>query len=102
MAVAVQAVKDAGVTLGDSVAVFGAGPIGLLTVIAAKASGASKVIVLDLSDDRLEKAKELGATHAINSGKENPVQAVRAIVADGVDVSFEVAGLPQPLNKQLM
>ncbi|KGR81167.1 MULTISPECIES: 2,3-butanediol dehydrogenase [Lysinibacillus] len=99
MAVAVQAVKDAGVTLGDSVAVFGAGPIGLLTVIAAKASGASKVIVLDLSDDRLEKAKELGATHAINSGKENPVQAVRAIVADGVDVSFEVAGVA-PTFKQ--
>src|SRR5699024_2299154 len=47
-AVAVQAVKDAGVTLGDAVAVFGAGPIGLLTIIAAKASGASKVIVLDL------------------------------------------------------
>lgn len=99
MAVAVQAVKDAGVTLGDSVAVFGAGPIGLLTVIAAKASGASKVIVLDLSDERLEKAKELGATHVINSGKENPVQAVRAIVADGVDVSFEVAGVA-PTFKQ--
>ena len=99
MAVAVQAVKDSGVTLGDSVAVFGAGPIGLLTVIAAKASGASKVIVLDLSDDRLEKAKELGATHIINSGKENPVQAVRALVPDGVDVSFEVAGVA-PTYKQ--
>lgn len=98
-AVAVQAVKDAGVTLGDAVAVFGAGPIGLLTIIAAKASGASKVIVLDLSDDRLAKAKELGATHTINSGQGNPVEAVREIVPDGVDVSFEVAGVA-PTFKQ--
>ncbi|MFC5589644.1 2,3-butanediol dehydrogenase [Sporosarcina soli] len=99
MAVAVQAVKDSGVELGDTVAVFGAGPIGLLTIIAAKASGASKIIVLDLSDNRLEKAKELGATHVINSGKEEPVQAVRAIAPDGVDVSFEVAGVA-PTFKQ--
>lgn len=98
-AVAVQAVIDAKVTLGDSVAVFGAGPIGLLTIIAAKASGASKVIVLDLSDNRLEKAKELGATHIINSGKGDPVQAVRSIVPEGVDVSFEVAGVA-PTFKQ--
>ncbi len=99
MAVAVQAVKDSGVELGDTVAVFGAGPIGLLTIIAAKASGASKIIVLDLSDNRLDKAKELGATHVINSGKEEPVQAVRAIAPDGVDVSFEVAGVA-PTFKQ--
>lgn len=99
MAVAVQAVKDSGVELGDTVAVFGAGPIGLLTIIAAKASGASRIIVLDLSDNRLEKAKELGATHIINSGQEDPVQAVRAIAPDGVDVSFEVAGVA-PTFKQ--
>lgn len=99
MAVAVQAVKDSGVELGDTVAVFGAGPIGLLTIIAAKASGASRIIVLDLSDNRLEKAKELGATHIINSGQEDPVQAVHAIAPDGVDVSFEVAGVA-PTFKQ--
>lgn len=98
-AVAVQATIDSGVSLGDSVAVFGAGPIGQLQVIAAKASGASTIIVLDLSADRLEKAKELGATHVINSGEEDPVKAVRDIVLDGVDVSFEVAGVA-PTFKQ--
>ncbi|MEH6944483.1 2,3-butanediol dehydrogenase [Bacillus sp. JJ722] len=98
-AVAVQAVKEGNLKFGDTVAVFGAGPIGLLTVIAAKAAGASKVIVLDLSETRLEKALELGATHIINSGKENAVDAIRAIVPEGVDVTFEVAGVA-PTFKQ--
>ncbi|EIM05955.1 zinc-dependent dehydrogenase [Planococcus antarcticus DSM 14505] len=92
-AVAVQAIKEGGLQFGDTTAIFGAGPIGLVTVIAAKAAGASKIIVLDLSETRLEKAKELGATHVVNSGKENPVEAIRAIVPEGVDVSFEVAGV---------
>ncbi|MBT2570103.1 2,3-butanediol dehydrogenase [Planococcus sp. ISL-110] len=92
-AVAVQAIKEGGLQFGDTTAIFGAGPIGLVTVIAAKAAGASKIIVLDLSETRLEKAKELGATHTINSGKENPVEAIRAVVPEGVDVSFEVAGV---------
>src|SRR5699024_10141287 len=99
MAVTVQATIDSNVSLGDAVAVFGAGPIGLLQIIAAKASGASTIIALDLSDDRLEKAKELGATHIINSVQGDPVQAVREIVPEGVDVSFEVAGVA-PTFKQ--
>ena len=98
-AVAVQAVKEAGLQFGDTVAIFGAGPIGLLTAIAAKAAGASKIIVLDLSETRLAKAKELGATHVINSGEKDPVEAIKEIVPDGVDVSFEVAGVA-PTFKQ--
>ncbi|WP_080875951.1 2,3-butanediol dehydrogenase [Oceanobacillus timonensis] len=98
-AVAVQAVKEAGLQFGDTVAIFGAGPIGLLTAIAAKAAGASKIVVLDLSQTRLEKAKELGATHVINSGEKDPVEAIKEIVPDGVDVSFEVAGVA-PTFKQ--
>lgn len=93
MAVAVQAIKESELLFGDTVAVFGAGPIGLLTVIAAKAAGASKIIVLDLSANRLEKALELGATHAINSGEVDGIQAIRDIVPGGVDVTFEVAGV---------
>ena len=98
-AVAVQAVKEGGLQFGDTVAIFGAGPIGLLTAIAAKAAGASKIIVLDLSQTRLEKAMELGATHIINSGEQDAVQAIRELVPDGVDVSFEVAGVA-PTFKQ--
>lgn len=98
-AVAVQAIKEGDMRFGDTVAVFGAGPIGLLTIIAAKAAGASKIIALDLSETRLQKAKELGATHIINSGETDPVQAIKAIVPDGVDVSFEAAGVA-PTFKQ--
>lgn len=92
-AVAVQAIKEADMRFGDTVAVFGVGPIGLLTIIAAKAAGASKILAFDLSDERLKKAQELGATHIFNSGKINPVDAVREEVPDGVDVTFEVAGV---------
>lgn len=92
-AVAVQAVKESGMQFGDTVAIFGAGPIGLLTVIAAKAAGASRIFVFDLSETRLEKAKELGATDIFNSGKINPVEAVKQYAPDGVDVTFEVAGV---------
>ncbi|WP_392390416.1 zinc-binding dehydrogenase, partial [Staphylococcus hominis] len=60
-AVAVQAVKEGELLFGDTVAVFGAGPIGLLTIVAAKAAGASKIFVFDLSEERLAKAKSVGA-----------------------------------------
>jgi (R,R)-butanediol dehydrogenase/meso-butanediol dehydrogenase/diacetyl reductase len=98
-AVAVQAVKEGSLQFGDTVAIFGSGPIGLLTTIAAKAAGASKIIVLDLSQTRLDKAKELGATHTINSGEQDPVQAIRELFPDGVDIAFEVAGVA-PTFKQ--
>ncbi|SDJ57548.1 2,3-butanediol dehydrogenase [Salimicrobium halophilum] len=99
MAVAVQAVKEADMQFGDTVAVFGAGPIGLVTILAAKAAGATRIIALDLSEKRLEKAKELGATDIINSGDTDPVVAIRKLEKDGVDVAFEVAGV-EPTFKQ--
>ena len=92
-AVAVQAVKEGELLFGDTVAVFGADPIGLLTVIAAKTAGASKIFVFDLSEERLEKAKSVGATHTFNSDKVDPVQAVYDNTENGIDLSFEVAGV---------
>lgn len=92
-AVAVQAVKEGNLLFGDNVAVFGAGPIGLLTVIAAKAAGASNIIVFDLSETRLQMAKDLGATAIFNSAEVDPVEAVKQYAPAGVDVTFEVAGV---------
>ncbi|MCB7450232.1 2,3-butanediol dehydrogenase [Enterococcus gallinarum] len=92
-AVAVQACKEGGVKFGDKVAIFGAGPIGCLVAAAAKAAGAVDIIVCDLSEERLEKAKELGATVTLNSGKVNVVEEIRAMTNGGVDVAFEVAGV---------
>lgn len=100
-AVAVQAVKEGELLFGDTVAVFGAGPIGLLSVIAAKAAGASKIFVFDLSEERLEKAKSVGATHTFNSGKVDPVQAVYDNTENGVDVSFEVADVGTTLQQSI-
>src|SRR5699024_11273272 len=72
---------------------MGAGPIALLTVIAAKAEGASKIFVFDLSEERLNKAKAIGATHTINSGESNPSDVINKHTDNGVDVAFEVAGV---------
>lgn len=100
-AVALQAIRESEMNFSDSVAVFGAGPIGLLTVIAARAAGAKDIIVFDLSDNRLEKAKEVGATYVVNSGNEDPEEFVKKYYPDGVDRAFEVAGVPVTVNQAI-
>ena len=100
-AVAVQAVKEGGLQPGQTAVIFGAGPIGLVTIIAAKAQGASKIVVFDLSEERLEKAKIVGATHVFNSGKVNPLEVMKEIEPEGFDVSFEVAGVEITLNQAI-
>ncbi|MFJ5717581.1 2,3-butanediol dehydrogenase [Neobacillus sp. NPDC093127] len=100
-AVAVQGIKESGLKFGETVAVFGAGPIGLLTIIAAKAAGAKEIFAFDLSETRLQKAKEVGATHAVNSGQQNPVEYIRSIYPDGVDRAFEVAGVAPTFNQAI-
>ncbi|UTR06011.1 2,3-butanediol dehydrogenase [Alkalihalobacillus sp. LMS6] len=101
MAVTVQALKEADFKFGQTCTVFGAGPIGLCTIIAAKAAGASKIIVFDLSEERLKKATEVGATHVFNSGNVDPVEEVKKIEPEGVDASFEVAGVGVTLNQAI-
>lgn len=93
-AVSMQAVRESEMEFGDSVAIFGAGPIGLTNIIAARAAGAREIFVFDLSEERLAKAREVGATHAINSGEINPVEYIKEIYPYGVDRTFEVAGVP--------
>lgn len=100
-AVAVQALKEGQFQAGQTVAVFGAGPIGLLTVIAAKAEGASKIVVFDLSERRLEMAKKVGATHVVNSSEKDPLTAIKEIEPVGFDVSFEVAGVEITVNQAI-
>lgn len=71
LSVGIHAARRGNVDLGDSVAVLGAGPIGLVTMQAAFAAGASQVIVTDIVDFRLDKAKDLGATETYNPQKSN-------------------------------
>jgi len=96
--VAIHAVRQSSLKLGDTCAVFGAGPIGLLVIQAAKAAGANNIIAVEVSESRLQKAAEVGATHFINPKKENTLAMIRQITGNnGVDVSFEVSGVESAL-----
>jgi aryl-alcohol dehydrogenase len=87
------------VGVGKSIAVFGTGSVGLSGVMAAKLVGASKIIAVDLRDDRLKLAMELGATHTINPGRESIPGAIKKITGNGVDFTLETTAL-MPILRQ--
>src|SRR5260370_959317 len=88
-----------GLVAGESVAVLGPGPIGLLGVAVAKALGASPVILTGTRDSRLEIGRELGADHVINIRRENAVDAVRRITGGrGLDYVVEGSGAADAIN----
>ncbi|KAI8537928.1 hypothetical protein RHMOL_Rhmol09G0062300 [Rhododendron molle] len=81
---------------GDTVAVIGIGGVGSSCLQIARAFGASEIIAVDVQDDKLQKAKTLGATHTINSRNEDAVEKIREITGGrGVDVAVEALGKPQ-------
>ena len=95
LACVLHGVEEANVKLGDTVAVIGAGPIGLLHLLTVKKMGAEKVVVIDLVDERLSVAKELGADETINAGKENAVEKVQQLTGGyGADIVIEAIGSP--------
>jgi aryl-alcohol dehydrogenase len=79
---------------GHSLAVFGTGTVGLSAVMAARLVGATTIIAIDLFEERLAMALELGATHAINAKNEKAADAIKRITRDGVNFAFETTGLP--------
>jgi alcohol dehydrogenase len=80
---------------GSTVAIVGAGPIGMAALLTAQFCSPSKIIVIDLDDKRLEAAKRLGATQTVNNGDGNAVEAVMALTGGhGVDTVIEAVGLP--------
>lgn len=79
---------------GDTVAIVGAGPIGMGCLLTAQLYSPGEVIMVDVDDNRLAMAKELGATHIINSAKEDPVARILEITGQrGVDCAMEAVGL---------
>ncbi|MEM1929262.1 MAG: zinc-dependent alcohol dehydrogenase family protein [Thermofilaceae archaeon] len=93
IACCVRGLYNVGLEPGDTVAVVGAGPIGLLMVQLAKMWGASRVYAVDLIDRRLSLARQLGADVAINTGREDPVEVLRGDTEGiGVDVAIEAVG----------
>lgn len=85
---------------GDSVAVFGCGGVGCAAVAGAKLVGATTIVAVDIDARKLGWARELGATHAVDSSKEDPVAAVRAATGGfGADVAVEAVGRPEVLEQ---
>ncbi len=94
LSVALRAVNNTDVKLGDTVVVIGAGIIGLSILQAAKAAGAGRLIVTDVVDYRLDFAKTLGADITINSMTEDPVSRIIELTnGSGAEVVFEAVGL---------
>ena len=86
---------------GSSFATFGGGAVGLSAVMAARVAGATTIIAADVVPSRLALAKELGATHTVNSRDTDPVEAVRKITGGGADFTLESSGRPAVLRQAI-
>jgi len=96
-AVAVHVCRQAGVAPGLSVLVFGAGPVGLLCCAVSRAFGASKVVSVDINEDRLAFAQKYAATHVFRSAKVSPEENAHRMVEEcglgaGADVVIDATG----------
>lgn len=88
-------VQKGEVSLGDTVAVIGAGPVGLATIMAAQFFAPARLIAVDIDDNRLALARKLGATDLVNNRAGDAREQIMAITGDGgVDVAIEVIGSP--------
>ncbi|MFJ9539597.1 S-(hydroxymethyl)mycothiol dehydrogenase [Streptomyces sp. NPDC101225] len=90
------AINTGGVGRGDSVAVIGCGGVGDAAIAGAHLAGAAKIIAVDLDDRKLANAREMGATHTVNSRETDPVEAIRELTGGfGADVVVEAVGRPE-------
>lgn len=97
--IAAQTMYRGRITGEDRVVIFGAGPIGLAILQAVKTVGA-RVLICDVVEERLKRAREMGAQHAINSKREEVQKAVSAFTdGDGADVVVEGVGLPELMEE---
>jgi alcohol dehydrogenase len=85
-------INTARLQAGSTAAVLGLGGVGFSALLAAVASGAREVIAIDLNEDKLRLARDLGATAAFHAGRPETADEVRALTRGGVDCAFEMAG----------
>jgi len=99
---AYHSVENACIQLGYSVAILGAGTIGLCLLQLAKASGASPIIITDVDSENFKVAKELGADMTLNPKEVDIVKEVKDLTDGlGVDVSFEAVGIPETVKQAI-
>lgn len=102
VSIAVHAVQRTKIAAGATAVVVGSGMIGLLVIQALRWAGAGHIIAVDLADNRLELAKQLGATHTLNPGKCDVAAEIGRLTNGlGAEVSFEVVGFTPTLNLAL-
>jgi len=102
LACVLHGAEEARIKLGDTIAIIGAGPIGLLYLLVAKKLGAESVVISDLLDERLEFARKLGADETINAGTEDVVERVKKLTRGyGADLVIEAIGLPATWEQAL-
>ncbi len=87
------AINTAGVQPGSTVAVFGAGGVGLNCIQGASIAGATTIVAVDLLDNKLDMAREFGATHTVNASREDPVERITELTGGGTHYAFEAIGL---------
>ncbi len=91
-------INTAKVQPGQTVAVVGLGGVGLMAMLAAKVSGARQIIAIDTLDDKLQLARQLGATDAVNATDDNAIEQIRDLSNGGVDFAFETASSVKALE----
>lgn len=91
--------NSANVQHGETVVVMGAGGVGMNAVSGARLAGAGKIIVTDIEDGKLARARAFGATHVVNSRETDPVEAVRDITGGGAHHVFDFVGA-RPVTAQ--
>jgi aryl-alcohol dehydrogenase len=84
---------------GSSIAIFGIGSVGLSAIMAAAVSGCTKIIGIDVVDERLNLAKEFGATDIINSKAVDPVKQIQELTGGGIEYTLECTGIPKVLRQ---
>jgi alcohol dehydrogenase len=87
-------VQNGGVKPGDTIAVVGAGPVGLAAMMTAAIAGAGRIIAVDLAPSRLKHAENFGATDAVLGGEDAERQILELTDGEGVDVAIEAVGVP--------
>ena len=98
----ISGAESGGVKVGDSVAVFAQGPIGLCATLGARLNGAGLIIAIDTSAPRLEFARQFGATITINPTHQDPVAAIKQLTGGrGADVAIEALGRQETFEQAL-
>ncbi len=102
LACCIRGIDNIKIKAGETVAIIGAGPIGLLLLQLVKMAGASMMIQTDLEEKRLNLAKELGADFTVNVQDEDPVRAIKGLTNGyGVDVAIEAVGSPEAITQAI-